>query len=105
LFCREHSNMISALREAVAENNAPAIRSAAHVLKGSLAVFCAKQATALTARLEDSARAGQLARTGEMLSDLEGEVQKVRADLEQLSSTGTAPNSGSQPAADGKEIS
>jgi two-component system sensor histidine kinase/response regulator len=105
LFCQEHSNMLSAVRHAVTDSNASAARSAAHSLKGSLAIFSAKQATALTIRLEESAKSGQMASAAEILAELEPEVEKVCVDLRRIAGAEASENGASQPAKGSKEIS
>lgn len=84
LFCQERSNMLSAVRRALADGNGPAARAAAHSLKGSLAIFSAKQATELAIRLEDTAEAGQLTSSSEIFPELEAEVERVCGELQRL---------------------
>jgi HPt (histidine-containing phosphotransfer) domain-containing protein len=104
LFRAERPKLLSALQRAVADRNGPAARAAAHSLKGSLAIFSAKQATSLAARLEESAKAGELAAAAEILAVLEEEVEKVCGELQRIPRE--APQDGaSHRAIDGREIS
>ena|SRR5579871_3827770 len=105
LFCQECPKLLSVLRRAIAASDAPATRSAAHSLKGSVAVFSANQATALVVRLEDRARAGQLTSAAETLTELEAELEKVCGDLRLVASTDAPRNTGTRSAGERKEIS
>ena len=105
LFCKEHSNMLTALQRAVADRNAASVRAAAHSLKGSLAVFSAKPATGLAARLEESAEAGQLAPASQILRELEVEIERVCVDLRQLTGAEACQSDAPRPARKGEEKS
>lgn len=106
LFCQERSNMLAAVRRALADGNGASARAAAHSLKGSLAVFSAKHAVALAVRLEECAESNQLVSAANILGELQTEVEQVCRELQRVGSAAIHQNGGTpQPATDGEEIS
>jgi two-component system, sensor histidine kinase and response regulator len=90
LFCDESERMLTAVRNAVASNNADELHRAAHFLKGSVATFAAQPAFDAALKLEDMARAGNLTGVEETAASLAEEVARLRAVLENLSGTSSA---------------
>jgi HPt (histidine-containing phosphotransfer) domain-containing protein len=106
LFCRERSELLSALERAVADRNGPSAHAAAHSLKGSVAIFSAKRAVALAVQLEASADSGQLASAAELFSELKAEVDLACEELRRNLLPETQQNGdASHPATDRKELS
>jgi HPt (histidine-containing phosphotransfer) domain-containing protein len=72
------------LRSAVAEDDAAALRAAAHKLKGSSGSYGAKGLSACAKELEVVAAEGDLDAAPSLLADLEAEVARVMKALEAL---------------------
>ena len=81
-FRTEMPGMIAAVRECVADRDAPGLATAAHGLRGSLGILggCAASNAALA--LETMARSGRLGGADSRLAELEREVDAVRRGLE-----------------------
>jgi HPt (histidine-containing phosphotransfer) domain-containing protein len=82
LFLKEAQGLVSALREAVARDEAQVCREMAHSLKGSCSYIGARGLQTLSAELEGLARSGQLPATAPVLvSQIEDEYERVRQML------------------------
>jgi HPt (histidine-containing phosphotransfer) domain-containing protein len=71
---------------AIAGGDAAALESAAHKLKGSVAMFGAKAARAAAQQLEDLAEAHDLAAAGAARLNLGNEIARLQAALEAVGS-------------------
>lgn len=75
---------ISALRDALAAQDADTVRKTAHSFKGSSSNIGAAQLAQLCMVIEDSAHKGQLAGLDSMLDEVEQEFVAVRQSLSEL---------------------
>ncbi|HEX8172925.1 MAG TPA: ATP-binding protein [Thermoanaerobaculia bacterium] len=80
-FARQTPELLDAMRNAIAREDAAALARHAHKLKGSLSNFPRRSATTLCADLESAARAGDLARAAMLLPQLESAVGALAQDL------------------------
>jgi PAS domain S-box-containing protein len=84
IFREDCPKQLDALREAVASQDPRAIASISHALKGMLANLAGKKASAVAAYVEHSARSGELGKVREGLPELEREISRVEAALEEM---------------------
>ena len=77
LFLEDVPRMSGMIREAVAARDAGKLRTSAHALKGSLAVFTAPAATAAAQRLEEIGRADDMATADTALAELTAEIDRL----------------------------
>jgi PAS domain S-box-containing protein len=84
IFREDCPKQLGALREAVASQDSRAIASISHALKGMLANLAGKKASAVAAYVEHSARNGELGKVREGLPELEREIGRVEAALEEM---------------------
>ena len=77
----EAPRLIEAIHAAVAAGDPPALRLAAHTLKGSIRYFGQGPAYHLAGRLEQMGREGQWEGAAEILAALEGEIAQVTSVL------------------------
>ena len=75
----EIPQLMTAIREALANGDHARLRFAAHTLKGSVRYFGADQVCEHAAKLEDMGRKGELADAEAILTDLESEIAQVTA--------------------------
>ncbi len=92
LFLEDCPNMLSAIREAIAQGDGEALMQAAHKLKGSVGNFGARRAVEAALRLEDMGREGDLSGAEEGYRTLETEIEHLMEALGQLD--GPRNNSG-----------
>jgi two-component system sensor histidine kinase/response regulator len=90
LFLGEATGRMGALRDAAARADAPAVARAAHNFKSSSGTIGARRLSALCSRLEERARSGDLSGADQELAALEGEMSRVRVELEVLGAQGPA---------------
>ena len=91
LFLEECPKLMAAIRAGARRGDAPAVRSSAHRLKGSLGVLAAKSGLAVAQRLEERARAGEAAGIDEAIGALEKEMKTLTLELEALTIEGVTP--------------
>jgi two-component system, sensor histidine kinase and response regulator len=77
MFLGDARPRLSALEEAVQNDDAPAIESLAHTLKGSSGNMGARGMSALCARLEDAGASGDLSQSFRLLERLKEEFGRV----------------------------
>ncbi|HVA44757.1 MAG TPA: response regulator [Pirellulales bacterium] len=82
LFSIECPKLLAEIRAALAEGDATRLARAAHTLKGSAAVFCAKPASEAAKRLESLARAGNLVAAPSAAALVEAACERLLAALE-----------------------
>ncbi|HLF83054.1 MAG TPA: PAS domain S-box protein [Blastocatellia bacterium] len=82
VFADSSPCQMSELYQAVAIGDAEAVARGAHVLRGSVANFRAEAAVDAAARLERTARTGDLATADSALAILEKEIEQLREELE-----------------------
>ena len=75
-FLEESPRLLGAMRQAIAGGAGPALRLAAHTLKGSLHHFGAQQAFDCARRLEKMGQDGNLADAPAALADLEAQMTR-----------------------------
>ena len=81
VFLEDHPRLMATLREAVAACDPERLHRAAHTLKGSVSNFAAREAVAVAQRLEAMGRDGLPSEAGPVLSELEGHVDGLAAEL------------------------
>ncbi|MBZ5563964.1 MAG: response regulator [Acidobacteriia bacterium] len=84
IFIRDCPGLLTNLHEAVARGDAPAVYSAAHALKGSVANFSASAAVQAALRLETMGRQGDLTLSAAAWRALEEEIARLQQELEAL---------------------
>ena len=77
IFRADSPSQISRIRKAIRESDAPALRSAAHAVKGAVSNFAAAAATGAAARLQRMGDTGHLAGAEAALARLEREIGRV----------------------------
>ncbi len=82
LFVQEVPSLLDTIRRAVARKDAGGIEQSAHRLKGSVSNFAAGQVLKAAFRLEQMARANDLAHAEEAFEAIEKEVGRVLASIE-----------------------
>jgi signal transduction histidine kinase/DNA-binding NarL/FixJ family response regulator/HPt (histidine-containing phosphotransfer) domain-containing protein len=85
-FLADAPKALSRIRSAVAKNNAAELASAAHLLKGSLAIFGASRAVGASRSLEFLGRAGNLREASAGLRVLETEFALLQTELRAIHS-------------------
>ena len=93
-FLADAPKALSRIRNAVAKKNAAELASAAHLLKGSLAIFGAPKAVAAARNLEALGRADNLREAPAGLSSLESEFAHLQDELRAIRS---APSPKAKP--------
>src|SRR5687767_4108436 len=81
LFAEDTPPLMTAIRDALAASDAPAVNRAAHQLKGSAGNFDAQELTALAQQVESHARGGDLAAVEATLPALQSAIDALLADL------------------------
>jgi two-component system, sensor histidine kinase and response regulator len=81
LYRKEAPRLQQAVRSAVAQGNADAIRLAAHALKGTLANLAAPDAYTAAETLEALGRAEDIASAPAALAELEHQLERLHAEL------------------------
>ena len=79
LFIDSASSQMDAVTAAAARGDRPAVKAAAHRLRGALATFGATSATQLSQRLELMGEAGNLEGATEIAGELAAEVRDLCA--------------------------
>ena len=77
MFLEDARPRLSALEEAILEDDAPTVERLAHTLKGSSANMGARGMSALCARLEDAGASGDLSHSFRLLERLKEEFGRV----------------------------
>jgi signal transduction histidine kinase/CheY-like chemotaxis protein/HPt (histidine-containing phosphotransfer) domain-containing protein len=95
-FLEDAPKALSRIRGAVAKSNAAELASAAHLLKGSIAIFGASRAVAAARNLEALGRTDDLRQASEGLRALESEFALLQTELRTIPSSPTS-NTTSQP--------
>ena len=81
LYLVESVSLSTAVAEAIARNDAPALARAAHSLRGSAGAIGATRVAELSAELETLARGGGVDGSAALLAALEDESTHVRREL------------------------
>ena len=81
IYLDSYGSMIQGVHDAVATHDADALRSAAHLLKGTVATFEAVAAIDVAVRLEHMGRNGTLTDAAAAAAELEAEVVRLAEDL------------------------
>jgi HPt (histidine-containing phosphotransfer) domain-containing protein len=85
-FLQDAPKTLSLIRRAIAKKDAQKLASAAHALKGSISIFGAAKAVSLARELEAMGRSGHLFDAGSQFRVLESEFQRIKPDLQAISS-------------------
>ena len=88
--------LLKALRDGVAERDAEVIHQSAHSLKGLVASLGATDVASSAAALERMGRANDLSDVGEGLRNLEGDIAKFEAALENFQKSKKREGAGSK---------
>jgi HPt (histidine-containing phosphotransfer) domain-containing protein len=84
IFRRDYPQQIQAVRQAIADGDAPALQRVGHTLKGSLGNLAAPVASQIAADLESMGESGDLTRAADRMADLEAELIRVAEMLEEI---------------------
>jgi CheY-like chemotaxis protein/signal transduction histidine kinase len=76
---RDYPRLLQDLRDGLARQDAPAVKRAAHSLKGNLANLGSRSAHEAAARIEAMSRAGELSQAQTALDDLQAEMKRLAA--------------------------
>jgi signal transduction histidine kinase/CheY-like chemotaxis protein/HPt (histidine-containing phosphotransfer) domain-containing protein len=85
-FLQDAPKTLSLIRRAIAKKDAQKLASAAHALKGSISIFGAAKAVAIVRDLETMGRSGHLFHAGPQFRALESEFQRIKPELQAISS-------------------
>jgi len=88
LFLVDTPQLMSAIEDAIEEEDGPTLRQAAHSLKGSLGSFAARRAMDCAQRLETMGRDSNMAQTRDAYQALAREIERLRPALTALSKEG-----------------
>jgi CheY-like chemotaxis protein len=80
-FLADAPKTLSRIRRAIAKKDAQKLASAAHALKGSIAIFGAAKAVSMARGLEAMGRSGHLFNAGPQFRDLESELARIKPEL------------------------
>ena len=80
-FCEDAETLVDNIRAAAKKEDWPAVRVAAHSLKGLAANFSAFPATEASRQLEDAAAAGDGSRIRTLIQPVTTEIEKLRVAL------------------------
>jgi HPt (histidine-containing phosphotransfer) domain-containing protein len=81
LFLTDSPMQVTAVRDAIARNDAPSLRFAAHAIKGSAATLTARRVAARAHELEKIGASGNLAGAAEGLANMEAALAELRQRL------------------------
>jgi HPt (histidine-containing phosphotransfer) domain-containing protein len=87
IFSEERPRIQSAIQTAVDRSDGPALRRAAHELKGACGNFGAQRLQALCGTIESHAKAGDVPAAAALLDSLLREYDRVEAALEALAAS------------------
>jgi two-component system, sensor histidine kinase and response regulator len=82
IFKEEFPRLLEELRQAVAREEVKNVETTSHALKGMLLGLSVTRGAELVARLEQMAREGKTAGFADALTDFEGEVEGLLAELD-----------------------
>ena len=91
VFRGEAPRLLADLQQAVADQDADALRRAAHTIKGSLRMFGHQQAAAIAESIESSAHAGDLKDLDQPISSLQNQVANLMPELESFAAEQASP--------------
>jgi signal transduction histidine kinase/CheY-like chemotaxis protein len=91
LFREELPGLLTRIREAVARRDAPALKAAAHTLKGAVSNFSTWPAFEAALRLETMGQTGDLTQAGAALAALEEAMARLVPALAQFAAGGETP--------------
>jgi HPt (histidine-containing phosphotransfer) domain-containing protein len=77
LFIESGDRVLRDIRDALQRGDAPAVRQAAHTLKGSSASMCARATSEAAALLEDAARIGDMTKLALLEARLRSETGRA----------------------------
>ena len=80
-FLADAPKTLSRIRRAIAKKDAQKLASAAHALKGSIAIFGAAKAVSMARGLEAMGRSGHLFNAGPQFRALESEFARIKPEL------------------------
>ncbi|KXK25651.1 MAG: Hpt domain protein [Candidatus Brocadia sinica] len=84
LFLENYPAQLEGIQSAVAQNDSKALENAAHNIKGSAGVICAKPVFEVAQRLEIMGKENNLTSVKEMYATLEKELGRLRSKLEAI---------------------
>ena len=87
VFLVDSSTMVKTIQEAVARSDRNALAASAHALRGSVGLFAAKDAYETARRVERAARSGDVEGLGSVCAELEGQVNRLCAELRDFRET------------------
>jgi|SRR3972149_11353367 len=84
LFLESYPSQLAGIQNAIARNDSKALESAAHDIKGSVGVFCAKPPFEAALELEIIGRENNLSKAYEAYKVLSIEIERLRRALETI---------------------
>lgn len=90
LFLEHGPKDLAAAQTALTAGDAAGVARSSHRLKGAILQFCAPAALQACKELEESSKAGDLTRGGELSAALEREIQRLLAELRPILDQGMA---------------
>jgi signal transduction histidine kinase/CheY-like chemotaxis protein/HPt (histidine-containing phosphotransfer) domain-containing protein len=94
-FLKDSPAKLRAIKQAIARRDAAALASAAHALKGAVAIFGAKDAVLHAVSLQEMGRAGDLANAPASFRELDEALARLNAKLREYGSPAKRNPSGS----------
>ena len=98
LFVDYAAEKITAARQAMAEDNLPAVADAAHPIKSSAGNVGARKVQEIAQRIEQSARQSQREALPGLIAELEAAFAAAKTDLEQIKQSRASEPTGPGPA-------
>jgi hypothetical protein len=89
IFAQDTPKRMSAMRKAMARNDAPALATAAHALRGSVAMLGGVEIADVLRKVETLGRAGQVAEAGKILASIEGTLSAFGNRIAEIAGTGS----------------
>ena len=97
VFLRDSSKRMAQIAASIRRNRPDNLASAAHALKGSVAIFGASEAQRCCQQLQEAGRSRELSNAGKILAQLKEEIAKLEANLRGYAGQTSPSASGASP--------
>ena len=84
IFAQDTPKRMSAIRKAIGRDDAPALATAAHALRGSMAMLGGSEIADALRKVETLARAGEVAEAGKILTSIEGTLSAFEKRIAEI---------------------
>ena len=84
IFAQDTPKRMSAIRKAIGRDDAPALATAAHALRGSVAMLGGSEIADALRKVETLARAGEVAEAGKILTSIEGTLSAFEKRIAEI---------------------